>query len=513
MEKVHIFDTTLRDGEQSPGASMNLKEKRLIAHSLADLGVDIIEAGFPIASEGDFQAVKEIAESVHGPAIAGLARCHPADIDRAFAALSPAKRPRLHVFLATSPIHRTYKLKMGKEEVLDRIGEGVLRARSLCENIEFSAEDASRTEWEFLAKAVETAIDAGATTINVPDTVGFALPESFGNLISYLKTNVPNIEKAVLSVHCHNDLGLAVANSLAAIQAGVRQVECTINGLGERAGNCSLEELVMAMRTRKDAYPFETNVDTTHLVPTSRLVSRVTGMHVQRNKAIVGENAFAHEAGIHQHGVLEHAMTYEIMRPEDVGFNGNKMVLGKHSGRHALKDWMRQNGYPIKDDDFEQVFKEFKNLADRKKDIFEDDLIALMEGEFSHKEGPWELESIQTSAGLGHVQMATVSLKHRDGSMYSEAACGSGPVEALLKAIERIVGITVRLKHFELQSVTRGKDAQGEAQIQVEFEGRKFSGRAFSTDIFEASANAYLNIMNYLAERELPQRDVAAGRS
>ena len=508
MNQVKIFDTTLRDGEQSPGASMNLKEKLVIAHSLADLGVDIIEAGFPIASDGDFAAVSEVAKRVKGPVIAGLARCHPADIERAFQALQHSKKPRLHVFLASSPIHRKFKLRMNKQEVLDRTFEGVSKARSLCPDVEFSAEDGSRTEWDFLVQVVAAALEAGATTINIPDTVGYAMPAPFSQLISHLRNLVPGLEGATLSVHCHNDLGMAVANSLAAVEAGARQVECTINGIGERAGNCSLEEVVMALKTRHDIFQLETRIHTEHLYPASRLVSGITGLPVQRNKAIVGENAFAHEAGIHQHGVLQHATTYEIMKPEDVGVNGNKLVLGKHSGRHAFKDWMDRNGYLMEDEEFELVFTEFKVLADRKKNVYEEDLIALMEQGLSKQPGPWTMISLHTSAGVGKMQTATVSMAFHGEKTFQEAACGSGPVEALFNAIERVVGISVHLKHYDLKSVTRGKDAQGEANVEIEHEGKTYHGRGFSTDIFEASAKAFLNVLNRLAE--MPKEALSA---
>src|SRR5437667_1870680 len=375
--RLIIFDTTLRDGEQSPGASMNLSEKLEIAHVLHDLGVDIIEAGFPIASPGDFEAVQAIAEQVEGPIICGLARCHAADIDRAWEALRPAPRPRIHVFLATSAIHREFKLRMAKEEIVRRAVEGVQRAREYCEDVEFSPEDAARTELDFLAEVVERAVEAGATTVNIPDTVGYAVPSQYAAAIRHLKQHVRGIDQVVISVHCHNDLGLAVSNSLAALKEGARQVECTINGLGERAGNCALEEIVMAVKTRGDYFGLRTPIHTKRLLPTSRLVSRVTGILVQRNKAIVGQNAFAHEAGIHQDGMLKERTTYEIMNPEDVGLQRTELVLGKHSGRHALRQRVRELGYHLDDGQFQRVFESFKALADRKKQIYDADIEAL----------------------------------------------------------------------------------------------------------------------------------------
>ena len=379
--RILIFDTTLRDGEQSPGASMDLEGKLKVAKALAELGVDIIEAGFPAASNGDYESVREVARRIEGPRIAGLARCLESDIRRAYDALKDSSHSRLHVFLATSAIHREHKLSMAKAEIIRRAVEGVSLARELCEDVEFSPEDASRTELEFLAEVVEHTIAAGASTVNIPDTVGYTVPSEFAETIQYLKKNVPNVEQAVLSVHCHNDLGLAVANSLSAIQAGARQVECTINGIGERAGNCSLEEIVMTLRTRSDFYNFETGVQTKRIVPASRTLAQVTGMVVQRNKAIVGQNAFAHEAGIHQHGVLRHSSTYEIMKPEDVGLVSNALILGKHSGRHALQERLRKLGYELDGERLDVAFHQFKKLADEKKEILDRDLTNIMAGE------------------------------------------------------------------------------------------------------------------------------------
>src|SRR6478736_6468690 len=394
--QIKIFDTTLRDGEQSPGCSMNLQEKMGVAQALVDLGVDIIEAGFPIASPGDFEAVREIANTIRGNSvICGLARCNDADIDRAWEALKKAPRSRIHVFLATSAIHREFKLKMTREEIIARAVAGVKRAASYCDDVEFSPEDAARTERDFLCQVVEAAIEAGATTVNIPDTVGYATPQEYGATIALLKNRVSNIDKAVISTHCHNDLGLAVANSLAAVENGAGQIECTINGIGERAGNCSLEEVVMALKTREDYYKCTTRIVTPRLVPTSRQLSSITGLHVQRNKAIVGRNAFAHEAGIHQDGMLKERSTYEIMRPEDVGFHRTELVLGKHSGRHALRQRIKDLGYHLDEEQLQRVFDSFKVLADRKKEIYDADIEALAEAQIHHAPVLWTLEAFQ----------------------------------------------------------------------------------------------------------------------
>ena len=500
--RLIVFDTTLRDGEQSPGASMNLAEKLEIAHALAELGVDIIEAGFPIASQGDFEAVKSVAQQVQGPIICGLARCHDADIDRAWEALRESPKPRIHVFLATSAIHREYKLHMAKEEIVRRAVDSVRRARGYCDDIEFSPEDAARTELEFLAEVVEKAIDAGATTLNIPDTVGYAVPEQYAAAIRYLKQNVRGIDKIVLSVHCHNDLGLAVANSLAALKEGARQVECTINGLGERAGNCALEEIVMAVRTRNEYYGLDVGVNTKRLWPTSRLVSRVTGIHVQRNKAIVGQNAFAHEAGIHQDGMLKHANTYEIMRPEDVGVLRTELILGKHSGRHALSQRVRDLGYHLDDTQLQKLFENFKGLADRKKTIYDADVEALAEAVLHTGPAVWTLEAVTCNGGSGTVPCAAVVLWHKDGTIHRDACTGDGPIDAVFKTIERISGVYVKLRQFSVVNVTEDEDAQGEAQVEAECNGRVLRGRAVSTDIIEASALAYLQVINRALLRE-----------
>jgi 2-isopropylmalate synthase len=454
--RVVIFDTTLRDGEQSPGASMNLEAKLTMARALAELGVDVLEAGFPIASNGDFEAVREVARQIEGPTIAGLARASRLDIERAWEALKEAQRARIHVFLATSAIHREHKLKVAKEEIVRRAVEGVQMARELSGDVEFSPEDASRTELDFLAEVVERVIDAGASTVNIPDTVGYATPDEFAERIRYLRENVRNIDRAVVSVHCHNDLGLAVANSLAALGAGARQVECTINGIGERAGNCSLEEIVMTLRTRSDFYGVETGIDTRKIHPASRLLSQITGLVVQRNKAIVGANAFAHEAGIHQHGVIQNRLTYEIMKPEDVGLTDNSLVLGKHSGRHALRKRLHELGYDLAPEELEKAFVHFKEMADAKKEILDDDLELLMKGTRLEQSEAWELVDFHLSSGSGAESTATVSLGHRTGRIVKEAAVGEGPVEAIFRAIGRASDTALELTDFQVKGLTSG---------------------------------------------------------
>ena len=500
-QHVIIFDTTLRDGEQSPGASMNLAEKLQVAHVLKELGVDVIEAGFPIASPGDFESVQAIAREVHGPTICGLARCNAADIDRAGAAVKDAAKPRIHVFLATSPIHREFKLKMAKEEIIRRAVEGIKRAKGLVHDVEFSPEDASRTELEFLAEVVEKAIEAGATTINMPDTVGYAVPEQYGAIFSFIRKNVRGIDKVVLSAHCHDDLGMAVGNSLSAVMNGARQVECTINGIGERAGNCALEEIVMALRTRRDYYNIDTNINTKRLYPASRLLSHVTGLSVQRNKAIVGQNAFAHESGIHQDGMLKERRTYEIMNPEDVGISRTELVLGKHSGRHALRQRVIDLGYVLSDEQLQRVFDLFKTLADKKKVVYDADIEALAEAQIHSGPVLWTLETVTCNGGSGTIPSAVVALWHQDGTIKREAALGDGPVDAVFKAIERITGIELTLSDFRIRSVSEGEDAQGEASVEAIYQGKNLSGRAVSTDIVEAAALAFLQVVNRVALR------------
>ncbi|WP_459557073.1 2-isopropylmalate synthase [Lacunimicrobium album] len=496
-ETITIFDTTLRDGEQSPGCSMNIDEKLEVAAALVDLGVDVIEAGFPIASPGDFEAVRAIARKFGSRAtICGLARSRVEDIERARDAIMEAERKRIHVFLATSAIHRQYKLKMAKEEIVKTAVEMVSFAKSFVNDIEFSPEDAARTELDFLCEVVEKVIDAGATTVNIPDTVGYATPQHYFHVIRTLKEKVPNINKAVISTHCHNDLGLAVANSLSAIEAGARQVECTINGLGERAGNAALEEIVMALRTRKDYYGVDSRIVTQKLCATSRLVSNITGMKVQRNKAIVGQNAFAHEAGIHQHGMLQERSTYEIMRPEDVGYVGTNLVLGKHSGRHAFRDRITSLGYTLDDEAFQKVFTDFIELADKKKDIYDSDIQALIENRQQQLSEIWKLNRFHTTAGTGTIPTATLEMQHEDGRVVTDAATGDGPINAVFWAMERVVGLAVKLEDFKVSSVSQGKDALGEVNVSIRDGNRIFHGHGLSTDIIEASAKAYLQALN-----------------
>jgi 2-isopropylmalate synthase len=501
-DRLIIFDTTLRDGEQSPGASMNLAEKLQVAHALRELGVDVIEAGFPIASPGDFESVQAIAREVHGPVICGLARCNADDIERAAKAVRDAAKPRIHVFLATSAIHRELKLKMAKEEILRRAVEGVKRAKAHVEDVEFSPEDAARTELDFLAEVVERVVEAGATTVNIPDTVGYAVPAQYAAAIAHLKKHVRGIDKVVLSVHCHNDLGMAVANSLTAVLEGARQVECTINGLGERAGNCALEEIVMAVRTRGDYFGVTTGINTRKLYPISRLVSHVTGIQVQRNKAIVGQNAFSHEAGIHQDGMLKDRSTYEIMNPEDIGLPRTELVLGKHSGRHALRQRVFDLGYHLSEEQLQRVFDAFKGLADRKKVIYDADIEALAEAQIHSGPVLWTLEAVTCNAGSATMPSAAVALWHQDGTILRDASLGDGPIDAVFKAIERITGIEVVLKDYRVRSVSVGEDAQGEASVEVDYHGKSLSGRAVSTDIVEASALAFLQVINRIALRK-----------
>jgi len=509
-DRVILFDTTLRDGEQSPGASMNTAEKIEIARALAAMKVDVIEAGFPIASPGDFEAVSRVAAEVKGVTVAGLARALEKDIVRAHEAVKGAERPRIHVFLATSKIHMEHKLKKAKEEIVRLAVEGVKLARDFVGDVEFSPEDASRTEPDFLCQVVEAVIAAGATTVNIPDTVGYAEPEQFGALIATLRNRVPNIDQAVISVHCHNDLGLAVANSLAAVKAGARQVECTINGLGERAGNAALEEIVMNLKTRRDYFGVDTGIVTQRLVPASKLVASLTGIFVQRNKAIVGLNAFAHEAGIHQHGVLAERSTYEIMRPEDVGLQKSDLVIGKHSGHHAIGDRARDLGYELTEEQLAQVVTEVKALADKKKQIFDDDLRTIIEGIAAEAKGLFRLVRFQITSGTGSIATAAVELQRDDEEPAQDAATGDGPVDAVYKTIDRITGITGRLLDYQIRAVTSGKDALGEASLLFESNGLRVSGRAASTDILEASALAYIVAVNKVAAL-LNQRKRANG--
>ena len=507
MDEIIIFDTTLRDGEQSPGCSLNTAEKLEVARALDLLGVDVIEAGFPISSPDDWKAVNEVAKILTRPVICGLARCTKGDVEAAATAIAPAKRKRIHVFLATSEIHRKYKLEMAKPEIVRRAVEFVKLAKTFVDDVQFSPEAAARTEPDFLCEVVEKVIDAGATTVNITDTVGYSVPSLFGEVVAMLFRKVPNIGKATLSVHCHNDLGLAVANSLAAVEAGARQIDCTINGLGERAGNCALEEVVMALKVRNDHFGRTTHIDTTRIVPTSKLVSRLTGMHVQRNKAVVGENAFAHEAGIHQHGVMKEPTTYEIMRPEDVGLTESKLVLGKHSGRHAFKKRVEELGYALNEEQMERAFRYFKDLADRKKEIFDEDLKAIVQDETQEIPETWELVSFHTSSGIGTIPTATVRMKKPDGTLATDAACGDGPVDAIYNTIERVTGIAARLTDYEIRAVTGGKDAQGEVSLALDIGGRTVRGRGVSTDILEGSAKAFVNAVNLYVYEAGKSRD------
>ncbi|MGB5696333.1 MAG: 2-isopropylmalate synthase [Polyangiales bacterium] len=539
-DHVRIFDTTLRDGEQSPGATMTSSEKLEVAKTLSRLGVDVIEAGFAAASADDLRAVKTIAEAVgvtgvegrpvaEPPTICSLARAHKSDIDKAAEAVAPAKYGRIHTFLATSPIHREHKLRMTKAQVLAQIGEMVSYARSFCEDVEFSPEDAGRTEMEFLYEALQAAVEAGATTLNIPDTVGYTIPNEFGERIAMIRENVPGIEKAIISVHCHNDLGLAVANSLSAVVNGARQVEVAVNGIGERAGNASLEEVVMALYVRKDLYGIGTRVDTTQLTRASRLVSKVTGMVVQPNKAIVGANAFAHEAGIHQDGMLKHEETYEIMRPETVGAGKTQLVLGKHSGRHAFANRLTELGYPISGDGLEKAFARFKKLADKKKHITDADILALVSDELYQPKEFWRLEKLQVGCGTG-MPTATVRLTGPDGQTSTVAEVGTGPVDAVYKAIQLLVNVPCTLLEYTVQSVTEGIDALGEVSVRVSPDekdaqpdkinpqhehsrARVFHGHGAHTDIIVASAKAYIAAINrILAIREATQtQNEAAG--
>lgn len=501
MEKVIIFDTTLRDGEQSPGASLTPKEKLEIAKQLARLGVDVIEAGYPASSPGEVEAVKEICRQVRRPIIAGLARSVKRDIDVCAEALKDAKYARIHVFLATSRIHMKYKLKKAKDEILRMTQEYVRYAKRFCEDVEFSPEDASRTEPEFLFKVVEAAIDAGATTINIPDTVGYATPDEFGALIRDIRATVQNIDRAKLSVHCHNDLGLATANSLAAVCNGVQQVECTVNGIGERAGNTSLEEVVMTMLTRRDLFDKTTNIVTQEIIKTSHLVSHLTGMLVQPNKAIVGQNAFRHEAGIHQDGILKRRTTYEIMDPRSIGLAESKLVLGKHSGRHAFKERLQKLGYDLSPQQLGRAFERFKEIADRKKEVFDDDLKIMVEDEITEIPKTWDLDYLNTTSGTKTVPTATVRLKRKE-KVFEDAACGDGPVDACYRTIDRITGLKPGLLDYSLKAVTGGKEALGEVTVKLEYKGRTVIGRGASTDIIEASAKAYLNAINKLVYKK-----------
>jgi len=498
MDRVVIFDTTLRDGEQGAGAKMNLAEKLEIARQLEKLGVDVIEAGFPISSPGDLETVRTIAREIRTPVICGLARALPQDVDRAWEGVKEAANPRIHVFLSASDIHRVYQLKKSREEVLQASRDMVARAKQYVNDIEFSPMDASRTEPEYIYQILEAVIDAGATTVNIPDTVGYAIPSEFGDLIEGIFKNVPNIDRAVVSVHCHNDLGLAVANSLEAVKRGARQVECTVNGIGERAGNASLEEIVMALRTRHDLFNLTTQVNTTQIYKTSRLVSEVIGFVVQPNKAIVGANAFSHESGIHQDGIIKMPITYEIMDPRTVGIPASHLVLGKLSGRHALKERLAELGYSLADEDLNRVFTAFKELADKKKEVTDRDIESLIAEEKRTVSEIYHVDRIQVTCGDRGIPTASVRLIAPDGQALADAALGTGPVDAVYKAINRIVGVPNELTEFSVKSVTEGIDAIGEVLIRIESEGMTYTGRGADTDIIVASAKAYMNALNRL---------------
>ena len=500
MKRIKIFDTTLRDGEQSPGCSMNLPEKIEMAKQLEKLGVDIIEAGFAIASPMDHKSVQAIAGAVTNCTVASLARCTKGDIDAAWDAVKEAKHPRIHVFLATSEIHMKYKLQMSPEQVLQRISDMVSYAKSFCDDIEFSAEDASRSDWAFLAQCYSNAVAAGATTLNVPDTVGYSTPAEMAELITYLRQNVTGVENVDISVHCHNDLGMAVANSLACVKAGATQIECTVNGIGERAGNASLEEIVMALHTRRDFYDAETNINTKQIYRSSKLLSNITGVPIPPSKAIVGANAFAHESGIHQHGVIANAQTYEIMNSMDVGIPQNTMVLGKHSGKHALREKLISMGYELTDEELESVFTRFKVLADKKKNITSSDIEALVLHRRNTAIGSCRLISHVVNAGDGVPNTSCIKLQREDDVM-EEVAIGSGPLDASFKAINRMLGLDIKLDSFSLNAVTDGEDAIGEAVVKIEApNGRRYTGTGLSTDIIESSIRAYVNGINKMME-------------
>ncbi len=496
---IRIFDTTLRDGEQSPGASLNHGEKIEIARQLEQLGVDVIEAGFPITSQGDFEAVKAIGKDLAQTTVAALARCVDRDIERAAEALRSAYKPRIHVFCATSKIHLDHKFKKPFEAIVEMSVKGVAKARSYVDDVEFSPEDASRTGIDELVTITRAVIEAGATTINVPDTVGYAVPAEYGAIFRQLRERIPELDAKgiVLSSHCHNDLGLAVANSLSAMQNGARQIECTINGIGERAGNAALEELVMALRTRADYYSnFTTRINTREIYKTSRMVSNLTGLTVQRNKAVIGRNAFAHESGIHQDGMLKNRNTYEIMDPRDIGVPESKLVLGKHSGRHALSGRVKDMGYTIDEEMLNKVYEDFKHLADRKKDVFDEDIEALLDRRLGEGRKLFELVSFKVTAGTDETSVALVKLRDSAGVEKMDTAYGDGPIDAVFGAIQRITGVSVTLEDYVTRSITGGKDAQGEASIRISHNGRKVRGRGVSTDVIEAAAEAYLSAIN-----------------
>ncbi len=500
-DKVLIFDTTLRDGEQSPGASMNQEEKLSIARLLEELKVDIIEAGFPIASKGDFNSVQAIANEIKECQVAGLARAKHEDIETAWNAVKKAKNPRIHTFIATSPIHMKFKLKLTEEEVIEKIKDSVSYARNLCPNIEWSCEDGGRSSIDFLYKCIESAIENGASTINIPDTVGYTLPFEFGEIIKKVKNNVPNIDKAIISVHCHNDLGLAVANSLNAVENGARQIECTINGLGERAGNAALEEVVMAMKVRSDLLKVQSNVNTSAISKTSKLVSSITGFPVQPNKAIVGANAFAHESGIHQDGVLKNVQTYEIMSPETIGLKKSSLVLGKHSGKHAFKEKLKILGYEVGDNYINEIFEKFKLLADKKKDVYDEDIIALVDDTHFNKSNTLKLRNLSIMSGTNSKHIASLELEFKN-ELKEVSGSGNGPIDAVFSCISKVVGFSPKLVLYHINAITPDSDAQGEVAVKLEYINKEFIGKASDIDIIVASAKSYINACNKIINFE-----------
>jgi 2-isopropylmalate synthase len=501
-DRVMVFDTTLRDGEQSPGASMTIEDKLMLAHQLERLRVDIIEAGFPISSDGDFESVRRIAQEIRAITIAGLARSSKGDIDRCWEAVRHAAKPRIHVFLATSDIHLKYKLRKTRDEVLSDARWAVEYAKSLCPDVEFSAEDSTRSDLPFLCQVIQAVIDAGANVVNIPDTVGYTIPTEYAERIRYIRQHVPNIERTILSVHCHNDLGLAVANSLVAIQNGVRQVECTVNGIGERAGNASLEEIVMALRTRKDLFGIDTGINTQEIYPSSAMVTNLTGMIVQPNKAIVGRNAFAHEAGIHQDGVIKEKLTYEIMKPVDVGIKESKLVMGKHSGRHALRKKYEELGFQLSDAELEKAYILLKKVADKKKEVFDEDLIVTVRDALRIAPPVFKIKYIQSTGGNQIIATATVVLE-KEGTTLQDSATGDGPVDAAIKAIKRITNVESQLVEYTVRSITGGADAVGEVFMKVDFGKVSFIGKAASLDIVDASARAYLDAVNKMIHYQM----------
>jgi len=500
-EKVLIFDTTLRDGEQSPGASLSIAEKLEIAQQLAVLGVDIIEAGFPVSSPTQFEATKLVAEQVEGPTIAGLARASEGDIEAAGKAVAPAKKKRIHTFIATSPVHMEHKLKKSSDEVLKMAVNAVKCAKGYVDDVEFSPEDACRSEMPFLIEILAAVIEAGATTLNIPDTVGYILPYEYGRIIARLKSDVPGIDKCIISTHCHNDLGMAVANSLAGVRNGARQIECAVNGMGERAGNAALEEVVMAIRTRPDFFAMQsagvltTNINTKEIYRTSQLVSQLTGFVIQPNKAIVGANAFAHESGVHVDGILKERTTYEIMTAESIGLGGSRMVLGRHTGRHGFADRCKQLGFKLNDQEMEHAYQRFLEIADKKKEVFDEDLAAIINEEIHVVEHVYELEYLHVASGTGTLPTASVKIKTKDETKQA-AACGDGPVDAAYEAIREATGLSPKLENYTIRAITSGKEALGEATVRISEDGRNFVGRGISTDIIEASAKAYVDAIN-----------------